>query len=391
VKTITLSTMVPAAALGLDSFLKQTQIQVQHEQYTWDDSWKNILQIALYQKGPEVSEVGSTWLDNLGDMNSLRLFTASELRALGDASAFFPGAWHRPAAGEQLAFSIPWTVDTRIIYYRKDWLEKAGLNPENAFNTPEALVSTLQSLQAAGFQHPLAMATHGITFHNLATFVWGRKGSFRSPDMKKMALLEPEARQGMLDYFQLHPFIHPEYRLLDYYGADHCYLEGKAAVLLSGQWLMQTIKNQESLPEAVRQQTGYAIPPGVPYLGGTHLVFWRHAIREPEAMRLIAHLTNPITYQNMIQVADSFPARLEAYKLPPFSTDPDYRLVSECLQRGQAFRTARRWAAVELRLNAFYEQLWEDIFANPQLDLAAEIEKRTREMSSHVERSILSN
>lgn len=383
--------MLTANALNLDAFQRQSHIEVQHEQYDWANAWQQILSVALYQKGPDVSEVGSTWLDNLGDMNALRPFSPSELRSLGGEAAFLPNTWHHLLSSGGLVVSIPWTVDTRLVIYRQDWLAKANVDPQSAFQTPEALRETLQRLRAAGLEYPLAMATRGLTFHLLAPFVWGRGGGFRSPDLQKITLVEPEARQGMLDYYQLQPFINPEDRLLDYAGADQSYLQGKAAVLLSGQWVIQALKQQFNLLPEVRENSACALPPGVPFVGGSYLVIWRHGLHDSESIQLISYLTSPEVMRQIFSQAASFPARLEALALPPFSDDPDYQVVIECIRRGRSFRTARRWATIELRLNAFYEQLWEDLFTEPHLDLPREIEKRTRELASHLERTVLAN
>ena len=390
-KTIELSSMMPVNALELDKFNKQTLIQVQHQQFTWETGWKNILQIALYQKGPDVSEVGSTWLDNLGDMDALRPFTPAELRILGDQTAFLPGAWHKPASDDTQTVSIPWSVDTRLIIYRRDLLAKAGIVEAKAFETPDALFDTLLRLQNTGMQYPLSMATGGLTFHNLASFVWGRGGHFRSPELKKITLVEPAARQGMFDFYRLHVFINPHKGQLNYQGSDQTYLQGQTAVLISGQWVVQTIKTQADLPQAVTENSSYAQLPGIPYLGGTHLVAWRHSLHDPEIIRLITHLTNATVYQTITRLANTFPARLEALNLPPFSNDSDYQLVAEIARRGRGFQTARRWGAIESRLNGFYEQLWADLLANPELELEAEIEKRTRELAFHLERTVLAS
>ncbi len=390
-KTIEFSSMMPGNALALDKFSQQSSIQVKHQQFSWESGWKNILQVALYQKGPDVSEVGSTWLDNLSDMDALRPFSPSELRLLGDETAFFPGAWHIPASDEAQVVSIPWSVDTRLIAYRRDMLADAGIAESEAFTTPDALFTTLLRLQQTGLQYPLAMATGGLTFHNMASFVWGRGGHFRSPELNKVTLVEPAARLGMFDFYRLHVFIDPHEGQLNYLGSDQRYFQGQAAVLISGQWIVQTIKTQSDLPPAVAENSSYAQLPGIPYLGGTHLVAWRHSLHDPEIIRLIAHLTNPAVYQGILQVANTFPARLEALNLPPFSNDKDYQLVAEIARRGRGFQTARRWGAIESRLNGFYEQLWADLLADPELDLEAEIEKRVRELAFHLERTVLAS
>jgi multiple sugar transport system substrate-binding protein len=397
-KEIELSTMVAGDSLDLPAFEAQTFITARHRQFDWAAGWTNILQIALYQKGPDLSEIGSTWLENLNDMRALRPFTASELNSLGGDIAFLSNAWEQevttPAAvaAPRRVTSIPWILDTRLIYYRKDLLAQAGIPEEEAFATPEAMYATLRALQNRGMAFPLGLATGGLSIHNLACWVWGRGGHFRSRDYRKIALVEPEARHGMADYFRLLRFLDPASRGADYTAINDRFARGEIAVMLNGQWLMQDIKNRRAgLCPEVLENTGYAMPPGVPFVGAAHLVVWRHSLYEQEAIQLISHLTSLPVLARVFQATGNFPARLAALNAAPFAGDPDYQLVGECIRRGRMMRSAHLWAGVEMRLNALCDQLWEDLFANPNLNLEHEIEVRIKDLAGRLEKTLLAN
>jgi multiple sugar transport system substrate-binding protein len=387
--------MVRAGCLELGSLEENLFIRVRHRQFDWESGWNNVLQVGLYQKGPDLSEVGSTWVDNLNDMRSLRPFSMAEIHQLGGEDAFMPNAWHPTTlAGETHSrqTSIPWLLDTRMVIFRRDMLAKAGINEPGAFASPEAFHDTLLRLRAAGIQYPLAMATGGLSIHNMASWVWGRGGHFRSPDFRKISLVEPNARQGMVDFFRLHEFIDPASSGEGYTDTNKRYFQSSAAVLLSGQWVMQSIKNRAAFVNAeVLDNTGYAAPPGVPWIGATHLVIWRHSLHESEALQVINHLTSPAVLTNIYEDSGNIPARISVLNAPPFSVDPDYQLMVDIMKRGRGFRSARLWAGVEMRLNALSDQLWLDVFANPTLNLEAEIERRVGDLASRLEKTLLAN
>jgi multiple sugar transport system substrate-binding protein len=399
-KEIELSTMVPGDSLHLSGFQDQTFIRVQHRQFDWTSGWNNILQVGLYQKGPDVSEVGSTWLDNLKEMRALRPFSAPEIHTLGGDIAFLANVW-RPEAtvpgstvttDSRRVISIPWMFDTRLLYYRRDLLAQAGVPEENAFATPEAMYDTLARLQSRGFGYPLGFPTGGLTIHNLASWVWGRGGHFRSRDYHKIALVEPEAQKGMLDFYRLHRFIDPATCGMNYTETNELFLQGKCAVMMNGQWSMRPIKEREpGISPQVLDCTGYAPPPGVPYIGSTHLVIWQHSLHEHEAIQLIGYLTSPAVLKALFPVVRNFPARVTALHSEPFARDPDYQLVIDCIRRGREIRSARLWAGIETRLNAMCEKLWVDLLANPDLDLPVEIERRTHDLASRLEKTLLAN
>lgn len=398
-KEIELSTMTIPECLHLEGFESRNFTRVVHQHMEWAGAWDKVLQIGLYQRGPDVSEVGSTWLENLVDMRALRPFSVPELYHLGGETAFLSNSWTQDTstpiayATTRKITSIPWSLNTRVILYRRDLLAKAGIHEAGAFATADAMHATLTRLQESGVSpYPLSIATGGLSIHNIASWVWGRGGRFRSADYHKITLVEPEARRGMQDFFSMHRFIAPQARGQLYQEAESWYFTGQAAVLFSGQWAMMRVKEhpEEVLPE-VSDNTGYAVSPGIPFVGASHLVIWRHSLLESEANQLIQHLTSPDVLLSSFRVDGNFPARLQALNAPPFSNDADYRMISECIRTGRGFRSAHLWAGVEARLNILFSQLWKDVFANPELNLEAEIEQRVRDLADRLERTLLAN
>lgn len=389
-REVHLSTMIPRDYLGLTEFEDRKVIHARHTQLDWETGWNRILQFGLYQKGPDVSEVGASWLANLSDRNMLRAFDEAEVQSFAGTEGFIESS-ASDAAQDSSILSVPLNVDTRLIHYRRDLLAKAGVREETAFESPEALVETLTRLRESGIQYPLALATGGLSVHNLACFVWGRGGHFRSPDLRKLTLAEPEARQGMLDFFKLHPFIHPGSRGMDYKHSEEIYFTGQTAVVLSGQWVITLLDEQNGISSEILENTGHQLPPGVPYVGSTHLVIWRHSQRVSAALKLIEHLQDPKTLQRIFHSAGIFPARKDLLNQPSFSTDPRYQVVVECLRKGRNFHSAHAWAGVEVRLNEMCDQLWADLFNHPEMDLSQEIDRRVKHLAERVEKTILAN
>lgn len=392
--------MVQESVLDLNAFEQRSSVHTKHQLFSWASGWNNILQIGMQQRGPDMSQVGSTWLDNLKNLRALRLISLAELNALGGRAAFVESGWPPdsdiPLRNGRVeppgVNSIPWSLDTRLIYYRKDLLAKAGILEAEAFQTPEAMIETLHRLRAIGIRYPFGMATGGLVIHNMASWIWGRGGSFRSPDYRKISLIEPEGRKGMADFFSLHQFMDPAAQGMNYTQTNNAFFSGNNAVMLSGQWAMPEIKARKEwvIPE-ISENTGYAPPPGVPYVGSTHLVIWRHSLHDYDCLRLIDHLTSLPVLEKLFTISSNFPARCTALESAVFSVDPDYRMVIDCIKRGRGFRSARLWAGIEARLNVLCDQLWKDLFANPDLNLDAEIEKRISDLAPRIENTLMAN
>lgn len=83
-----------------------------------------------------------------------------------------------------------------------------------------------------------------------------------------MRLSDPEAQAGIQAYFELHRFLYPPARGLNIAGTDKLFLQGKAAAVISGPWLLRLLA-QETTP---LPDVGIVRVPGIPFVGGTHLV-----------------------------------------------------------------------------------------------------------------------
>src|SRR5689334_17619881 len=60
---------------------------------SWDTGWDELLRAALNGSGPDVSEVGTTWLGSLNDMQALKPLNAAQVNSLGGAQTFVPAIW----------------------------------------------------------------------------------------------------------------------------------------------------------------------------------------------------------------------------------------------------------------------------------------------------------
>src|SRR5690348_1557490 len=135
----------------LDKFGQQGRAQVSVTVYDWSVAWSEFLKISLYQHGPVISQTGNSWMGSLTAQNSLRAFRAGEMAELKGQDRFLPGSWETCLdLDNQQVVAIPWFMDTFLVYYHRDLLQKAGVDETGAFSTPENFHATLQKLQDHG-------------------------------------------------------------------------------------------------------------------------------------------------------------------------------------------------------------------------------------------------
>jgi multiple sugar transport system substrate-binding protein len=357
----------------LKEFEAQFGLQVQLQKQTWGTAWSELVHYSIYKNAPDVSEVGSTWIGDLIGMNALRPFSQAEIISFGGSQAFFPSAWKSGVDADGQVWSIPWLIDSRLLYYRKDLLEKAGIDPATAFLTHDALVTTLQRLTQAGIEIPWATPTHKtrMSLHNVASWVWGAGGEFVNEDGKRALFSTPEALTGFRQYFELGRFLSPKASELDDVESDALFWKGQVAVTISGPWLL----SGPSVDPQVIANTGVSFPPGVPFIGGSHLVVWQGSPRTRDALALVRFLTSQQVQSTYLSSVGMLPARQEAFSSLSNNSNPAVGFISQGLKVGRSFPLFPLWGLVEERLASALSIIWKVFLADPKVNLAELIER----------------
>ena len=377
----------------LDRFERETRVKVNLRILTWQDAWSELVRVGLYGDGPHVSEIGSTWLSEFVGMGALRPFSAADLSSLGGAAQFLPSAWNSglvaTASGlAQTIWAVPWAANTRLIYYRQDVFEQAGVDPQTAFQTPQALLAACVRFQSAGIANPFGIPTRftHITLHNVASWVWGSGGDFLSPDCRQVAFTSPAARAGIYAYCELVKYLSPAARNLDDHGVHAAYRRGELAATLTGTWLQGSVGMR---PE-VAATTRHALPPGVPYLGGSQLVIWKHVAQPASALALVRYLASAEVQLHFAHQVGLLPTRLDALAQDLFQSDPFYQRAANSLRQARAFPAFPLWGLVENKLTDAFTAIWTNLLSTSDPDIPAIVDKHLNDVAKRLNPTLAS-
>jgi len=367
----------------LDVFEAQSGIHVTLRALSWDQSWGELIKVALYGDGPDISEIGSTWLGDIAAMNALHAFTPDEIAFIGKPHHFLSAAWHGcHLPGSDVIQAIPCCVGTRLIFYRRAMLNALGIAEDTAFQTLDDVENTLAALQKSGVKVPWTVPTGYTHTTLLGLYSWlrGAGGHFVSADGKRVLFNQPAAREGIRRYFSLGRFLAPSVRHLNGLEPDEQFLnDAQTAAVLSGVWLI------EQISPSARNEIGLAKPMGTLFVGGSHLVVWKHSRRREAAIKLIKFLTGTEQQVEYSRISGELPAVLEAYDLPPYSSDPLFKAVIAGMRDADTFPMTRAWGLMEDRLSTEFAYLWEEVLNNPNLNLEALIARRLEPMARRLD------
>jgi multiple sugar transport system substrate-binding protein len=354
---------------------------------TWGQAWARLAEIGLYRYGPDVSQIGTTWLEGIVATGSVRPFAAAEVDSMGGESAFFPALWRTallPWGGDKKVWAIPWLADTRLVFYWRDMLEQAGIDERAAFSTPDSVEETMIRLRESGVQAPWGAwaVGGGVALQNAASWVWQAGGSFLNVNGRQLLFDRPEAIEGFVSHLRLCRYLPPGVGSIDpgHFDAEEAFAQRRIAVLMGLSGWFPSFLQQAEIPDAV-DRLGMALPPGPAFVGGSNLVVWQHTRRMQDALALVRTLTGKPFWRACPHDLDFFPARLDMWAEPSYAGDLRYEMVAQAIKTGRTFPVVSKWGMFENRLNRIIAELWERALAAPDQDLTGLVSSYMRTLA----------
>ena len=348
----------------LASFERETQIQISLRRVGWDRAWQALLMDAVEGKGPHVSQIGSTWVATMAMLDSIRVFKPGDISAIGGAPRFLSSTWETVKfADRPEVWAIPWSIYTFVLYYRRDVLEKAEINPGTAFATPMAMRDTFSRLNKNGIA-PWAFPSlnpYADLVHIASSWARANGGDFVSANGRQPLFAEPEASAGLMDFFELFPFIPLALRGLNVEACTNAFARGDVAVLIGGIEFGNDLLESPYASQVMRENTAVTTLPGIPWIGGDHLAIWKNVLADTEheraALGLVNYLSRRETQTQLFRVENILPARVDTYGELTFPLETTKPALEKILKTGRPHPALRLWRRIE----AFLDDMLLDI------------------------------
>jgi multiple sugar transport system substrate-binding protein len=360
----------------LDEFETLSAIRVRLITLQWEEGMAELNRVARYQHGPDISEIGSTWVNDLVAMNALRPFTHNELAQIGRPEDFLPASWSTgKMPGDDSQWALPWLAETYLIHYRCDLLARAGIAEDEALSSHAAIANTAARLHAAGVDVPVeplfGLDSYG-TLHSLASWVWTAGGDFCAPDGRRVLFAQPATLKAIVEYFRLLEHLSPDARRLVLERKDSLFARGEAGLTFG---TLMFYANYYSAPPLVQENWRVAPFPGAHFMGGSNLVVWKHAKNERAVLELARFLTSPPIQARCALPLAALPPRLAALATPRITEDPVLSVFADALRGGRSYPSIPLWGLIEDRLVNILLAVGQAVLSGEAPDLDATIRK----------------
>ncbi|HEX2911527.1 MAG TPA: sugar ABC transporter substrate-binding protein [Chloroflexia bacterium] len=384
----------------LADFYKQNpNIKVNVTEVSWGDAFGKIQTALQSGVGPDITQLGTTWVATFGSTGGLRPFSDAEVQAVGGEKAFSPAAWNTThLAGTKDIVAMPWFVETRALLYRKDVLAKAGLDGATAFKDWDTFAASLKKMKDS--EGDLVKAPFAITgkndnnvTHNLMPWVWAAGGNILNEDNTKAAINSDTALRGVQTYVSFFtsdltykPAIEKNVNDL-----EALFRAGDIGSMISGPWMI--VRSKRSKTEDANgyagtitaQNLGTAMlpagPNGVhPFVGGSDLAILKSSKHPEAAVKLVQYLASKKGQLDYQKLVGNLPANVEAQSDPLYA-DPLYKAYLDSLKTGYSYPVVPAWGAIEQDLKKTFSTMWDDVVAGKGNDA---IKKRLDEAANQL-------
>lgn len=363
-----------------DFYAKNPGLKINITVLDWNSGYEQILNAIADGKGPDVVQLGWSWIGAMAATKGLRPFSEAELATMDGAENFAPVAWNTThSVGSTDTVAIPWFVDTRAIYYRTDVLQKTGLDPATAFRTWDNFADTLRKMKDTGLvKAPLAYPGKGDwnVVQNLAPWIWSAGGDLMTPDLSQATFNNDAGVRGVQFYAGLYNqgLVLKEALDKNTSEVEAYFRDGTVGAIISGPWLLRGAKLNKGADDsgfagslAARNLGVAQLPAGPggskPFVGGSNLAILKNSKNPETALRLVQFLVSRKAQAEYASVSGFLPATAAAQSDQALANDRFYRVFLQSVKDGKTYPTLPAWVTIETGLVKGLGGLWDDVAA----------------------------
>jgi len=323
-------------------------VRVDLQQIPWTAAHEKLLTAYVGGSTPDIAQLGNTWISEFSALRALA--PVDESHGIS-RHAFFEGIWDTNVI-DGIAYGIPWYVDTRVLFYRKDILREAGYDtiPATWMGWLEAMRATKRAVGADryAFFCPLNEWTQPVIFGLQAgsplLVEENTRGAFSQPPFDhafaffmtlfRERLAPPVTNNEVANLYQE-------------------FARGTFAMYVTGPWNLGEFRRR--LPADLSDAWSTApLPgpdgPGVSLAGGSSLVVFERSRQKDAAWRLVAFLSRPEQQIRFFQLTGDLPAAIAAWNDPALTADREIRAFRRQLERVVSTPKVPEWELIATRL-----------------------------------------
>ncbi|MGG1634522.1 ABC transporter substrate-binding protein [Paenibacillus sp. FSL A5-0031] len=333
--------------------VENPNIKVNVQALPWDTAHDKLLTAVASKKGPDVLQMGTTWIPEFASAKALMDITpyVTEYPELAEAN-FYPGSVSTTKY-EDATVGVPWYIDTRVLYYRTDLLKEVGY--DKAPQTWDELKDAATKLKARGknkYGISLDVKEQSLLFmfarQNGSKLIENNKPQFNQPEfVEAVEYLDSFFKDGSAP-IDLGMDIIPAFKG-----------EGISPMFISGPWMIKLINDQA--PELAGKWATAVLPKkenNLSSLGGSNLSIFQHTTHKEEALKFLAYMSKPETQLKWLELTNSLPSTKKAWENEALTKDPNVKVIGEQLNSSEPMPLIKPWEEIAQNVLSTFERIY---------------------------------
>lgn len=195
----------------LKEFTADNKIEVEVELIDWGIAFNKISEALKDGNGPDVLQLGTTWVPYFADLGYLTDLTKYEKEI--DFKRFnLPNLQTCQIFGTSNYYAVPWFIDIRTYFFNKKYMDELNINPESLkdyYGFKEYLHKVKKANLKNGIKSVDPLGFTGKSewniLHNISPWIWSEGGDFITfkDGIWESGLLDKKTINGMYKFINL--------------------------------------------------------------------------------------------------------------------------------------------------------------------------------------------
>ena len=342
-------------------FTRETGIRVEVQQIPWSAAHEKLLTSFVGQSTPDVAQLGNTWVSEFTALHALEPLDARVAASPGVPHAdYFPGIWDTNVIDGVLR-GVPWYVDTRALFYRRDLLKRAGYDSiPGTWAGWHAAMRDVQRLAGPGRYAIFLPANQW----NVPVILGLQRGATLLGDHNTRGAFSDTAFRAAFEFYAslYRDRLAPPLTNNEIANLYTEFAHATFSMYVSGPWDMGEFARR--LPPDLADSWETAPLPGpdgeasrLSLAGGSSLVIFHRSQRQADAWKLIEFLSRPEQQARFYLACGDLPARRTAWADSALAADRHLRAFRIQLERAVPTPKVPEWEQIAIRLQDYAERV----------------------------------
>ncbi|MDP4117501.1 MAG: sugar ABC transporter substrate-binding protein [Bacteroidota bacterium] len=300
-------------------------IKVNVQMIPWTAAQEKLISAFAADNLPDLFQLGNTWVPQFAELGAIiNLNSFISKSDVIKKEYYFPGIWDTNIIFNKV-FGIPWYIDTRILFYRKDVLEKAGFNqPPKTWDELYTLSKRIRNNANGEDKYAIYLPTNEWS----PFIIFGlQNGSTILKDSNAYADFSGAKFKEAFKYLiKFHKENLAPIGISQVTSVYQSFAQEYFSMYISGPWNIVEFKKWMKGDLADKWGTaplpGRYTYPGVSTAGGSSLVMSRNSIHKEAAWKFIEYLSETKTQLQFYNLVNDLPAVKSVWEEKTFKDDP---------------------------------------------------------------------